>query len=88
MQGQLFADVKAFHADGTTYIVVMGCPHVMTVHVNNIFTSDGDSIIGFIFLPHPIGKQIIHHTEVHMDRSILDAIILHFATFKRVPKPV
>jgi hypothetical protein len=88
MKRQVLTDVKALHTDRVSLVMVMGSPYVVTVHINDVFTTDGMRIVSLVLLPDPLRENPIHYAEVHMDRSILYAIVPHFTTFKRIPKPV
>jgi len=59
VESQIFTYVKAFYADGVSLVMVMGSPHVKTVHINNVFPSYGISVVSLILLTYALWEQPI-----------------------------
>jgi hypothetical protein len=57
-------------------IVVVWNPDVATIHIEDVFATNGYRIVSLILLAYTLGKQPVQHAEIHMKRSILSAEIV------------
>jgi hypothetical protein len=51
---QIFADIEAFEADRSLIVMVVGNIYIVAVNIENVFSSDGYSVFGFVFLSYAL----------------------------------
>jgi len=69
MDSQGFAYLDAFFADVQNFVVSVFVPPVehVTVYINNVFSRNGNRIVGLVFLANSFGEQPIQNREINVN---------------------
>jgi len=69
-------------------VMIVSCPYVMRVHVENVLSTYWQSAVSVVFLTDSFGEKPIQNTMIDVERCILHEEISEFTDAKPIPRLV
>jgi len=80
--------VETSGTEGSPVMVIVSCPDVMRVHVENVLSTYRQSVASLAFLADSFREKPIQHAMIDMEGRILDEEISEFTDAESIPELV
>ncbi|MDH5688902.1 MAG: hypothetical protein OEZ48_13715, partial [Candidatus Bathyarchaeota archaeon] len=88
MHGKEFSVVETSRTDRSPAMMIMRCPDVMRVHVEDILSTYRQSATSLVLLADSFREEPIQNTMINVSRSIPGTEVPKFAGAESVPESV